>query len=376
MKIAVNTRLLLKDKLEGIGVFASETLRRITQNHPEHEFVFLFDRKYSDEFIFSKNITPVVIPPQARHPLLYYIWFEYSVAKALKAINADIFISPDGYLSLNSPVKQLQVIHDLNFEEQSYGIPWHERKYYKTFFPRYAKKATRIATVSEFSKNDISTRYGIDKSKIDVVYNASGAEFKPFEKQIQEEVRKKYSGGAPYFVCVGSINPRKNISNLLVAFDAFKSKNDSPVKVIFAGSKRWWNNEMQTIYETLKHKRDVIFTGRLEQTDLERITASAIASMNVSFYEGFGIPMVEAMNCDVPVIASDRTALPEIASDAALCVNPDSPENIADVMNRIYTDESLRKSLIENGRTRRNFFSWDKTAELLWKSIKKTSGLS
>ena len=104
MKIAVNTRLLLKDRLEGIGWFTYESLKRITQQHPEHEFVFIFDRPYSDDFIFSKNITPVVVSPQARHPLLYHIWFNRSVVKMIEKHQIDLFLSSDGYLPVNPKV--------------------------------------------------------------------------------------------------------------------------------------------------------------------------------------------------------------------------------------------------------------------------------
>src|SRR5512139_2040469 len=102
MRIAVNTRLLIKDKLEGIGWFTYETLKRITRKHPEHEFIFLFDRPFDKEFIFAQNIIPVIITPEARHPILWYLWFEYSVPRALKKYKADIFLSPDGYLSLST----------------------------------------------------------------------------------------------------------------------------------------------------------------------------------------------------------------------------------------------------------------------------------
>ena len=115
MRIAVNTRLLIKNKLDGIAWFTLETFKRICKQHPEHEFIFIFDRKYSNEFIFAKNITPVVISPPTRHPLLIWFYFEYSIPYILKKINADIFISPDGWLSLKTKLPQLAVIHDLNF---------------------------------------------------------------------------------------------------------------------------------------------------------------------------------------------------------------------------------------------------------------------
>ena len=128
MKIAVNTRLLLPDKLEGIGWVAFETLKRITRAHPEHEFYFIFDRKWDDMFIFSDNVTPVAVSPQARHPFLYYLWFEWSVPHILKKVKADLFLSPDAYLSLRTEVKSIAVFHDLNFEHYPNDLPFLERK--------------------------------------------------------------------------------------------------------------------------------------------------------------------------------------------------------------------------------------------------------
>src|ERR1035437_5428435 len=112
MNIAVNTRLLLKDRLEGMGMVMFETLKRITNQHPEHHFFFIFDRDYDEEFLFADNITPIIIGPQARHPVLFYLWFEYSIPRILKDIKADLFLSPDGYLSLSTKIKSLPIIHD------------------------------------------------------------------------------------------------------------------------------------------------------------------------------------------------------------------------------------------------------------------------
>ena len=136
MIIAVNTRLLIKDKLEGIGWFTYETLQRITTQHPEHEFFFIFDRAFSDEFIFADNITPIVAFPQARHPVLYYLYFEYSIPRILKKTNADLFLSTDGYIPLSGKTKILNVFHDLNFEHYPEDIPFTDRKFYRHFFPK------------------------------------------------------------------------------------------------------------------------------------------------------------------------------------------------------------------------------------------------
>lgn len=372
MKIAVNTRLLLKDRLEGIGRFSMEVLHRITREHPEHEFLFLFDRPFSPEFIFSENITPMVLFPQARHPVLYYWWFEYSVAAALQRTGADVFLSPDGYLSLRSPVPQIQIIHDLNFEHGDYGIPWYELKYYRTMFPRYARKANRIATVSEFSKKDISQSYSIDAKKIDVIYNAGASGFGGFNPLKLASFRSKYAQGSNYFLYVGAIHPRKNITRLLKAFEAFKSNTGRSEKLILAGSKKWYDSEAESFYNSMTHRSDVLFTGRVSQPELQEITAAALASVNVSLYEGFGMPMLEAMHCNVPVLASETTALPEIAGDAALYANPENVESISNALTKISTDESLRREMIAKGRIRRQGFTWEKTSQSLWQSIERT----
>ena len=134
MIIAVNTRLLLKNKLEGIGWFTYETLSRITKNHPEHIFYFLFDRPYHSDFVFESNVTPIVLPPPARHPVLFYIWFEISVARFLRKLKPDLFLSPDGYLSLKTKTTSLAVIHDINFEHYPEDFPLIHKKILSLFF--------------------------------------------------------------------------------------------------------------------------------------------------------------------------------------------------------------------------------------------------
>ena len=123
MRIAINTRFLLSDKMEGFGWFTYEVVKRISEQHPEHTFLFFFDRKYDPNFIFSSNVKPIVISPPARHPFLFLIWFNIGVSMALRKHKADLFFSPDGYLSLTTSVPQIPVIHDLNFEYYPEDLP-------------------------------------------------------------------------------------------------------------------------------------------------------------------------------------------------------------------------------------------------------------
>ncbi|MBL7883079.1 MAG: glycosyltransferase family 4 protein [Bacteroidia bacterium] len=372
MEIVVNTRLLLKNRLEGIGWFTFETLKRITEKHPEHHFVFLFDRDYDQDFVFSDNVTPIILSPQARHPVLFYIWFEFSVGNFLNKYKPDLFLSPDGYLSLRAHCKQLAVIHDINFEHYPKDVPFLVRKYYRYFFPRFAKKATRIATVSEYSKNDIIQLYGIHESKIDVVYNGCNTEFKAISDNEKAQVRAKVASGNDYFLYVGSLQPRKNIVRLFQAFDQFKKSYSSDVKLVIVGEKYYWTTEIKQAFNEMLFKNEVVFTGRLSTDDLKQTIASALCLTYIPYFEGFGIPILEAMNCGVPVITSNVTSMPEVAKDAALLVNPFKVAEIADAMQLIYIDEKKRTELIKKGELRKLDFSWDKTADLLWSSIENT----
>lgn len=366
MKIAVNTRLLLKDKLEGIGWVAYECLRRMVISHPEVEFHFIFDREPDPKFIFADNVKPVVLFPPARHPFLYIAFFEFAVARYLRQIKADLYLSPDGYLSLRSKVKQIAVFHDLNFEHFPQDFPKIHLWHYKKFFPKYARKADKIITVSGFSKKDICECYGINPDKIEVAYNGANEIFSPVNEELKKETRDKYTAGKPYFMFVGSLHPRKNLARLFTSFDLFKKRNNNDIKLLIVGSKRWWTEPIKNAYEAMTHKDDVIFAGRLSAEDLQFVTASALASVYVSYFEGFGIPIVEAFKCDTPVITSNVTSMPEVANDAALLVDPFNEESIADAMEKIL-DEEVRKDLIEKGRIRRQDFSWDKAAETWWK---------
>ena len=369
MIIAVNTRLLLPEKLEGIGWFTRETLSRITIDHPEHQFLFIFDRPYVDEFIFSDNITPIVLSPPTRHPILWFIWFELQIPRTLKRYKADLFFSPDGYLSLNTRVRQLAAIHDINFAHRPKDLPWLKAKYYNYFFPKFAKRAKRIVTVSYFSKEDIIRTYKIDSDKVDVVYNGVNTSYIPTSENDNSDTKMKYSKGKDYFLFIGSLHPRKNICGLLRAYDAFRTSVESDTKLLIVGESMFKTNDIELTYEGMRFKDDVVFTGRLNNNELHHVLGASLALTFVPYFEGFGIPVIEAMNSGVPVICSNTTSLPEVGGNAVLYVDPFSLSQIKDAMIRILQEKDLRDSLIEKGFIQKEKFSWDKTAELVWGSI-------
>lgn len=371
MNIAVNTRLLLPGKLEGLGRFTYETLKRITQNHPEHRFIFIFDRKYSDEFIFSDNVTPVVAHPQSRHPVLWYLFFDWGIPSVLKKYQADLFFSPDGWLSLRTKTPSIPVIHDLNFFHNPQWIEWAPMKYYSYFFPRFIKKAQHIITVSDFSKKDICERFQIEKHNISVVYNGSSEGFVPLNDSKKEEVRKKYAANKQFFLFVGLVHPRKNLLRTIEAFEIFKKKTESEIKLLIVGSTKYMTPDVKKAYDKSKVKNDIYFVGRLPDIELKKVTASALAQVYVSLFEGFGIPILEAMSCETPVITSNTSSMPEVGGNAVLYADPYNIESIADAMIQIFKDDKLRGNLIKKSIEQKNKFNWDKTAELTWKALEK-----
>jgi glycosyltransferase involved in cell wall biosynthesis len=363
MVIAVNCRLLLKNKLEGIGWFTFQTLRRITRDHPEHRFIFIFDRPFDPSFIFSDNITPVVAGPPARHPVLWFLWLEFAVPRILRKYKADIFFSPDGFLSLRTKVRSIPVIHDISFAHRPKDLPPLVRAYYNFFFPRFARKAYRICTVSPYSQKDIIKTYGIARPIIRVVYNGVNESYKPIPDNEIQAVRKQYTDGHPYFLYVGSLHPRKNVDLLLKGYHQFVEKTGPDVKMVIVGEKMWAGSGTRHSGENIN------YTGRLEPEELYRVMGGALALTFVPWYEGFGIPVVEAMASGVPVLTSNVTSLPEVGGNAVIYASPGSVDEIAAGMERLAADPDLRGKLIAAGLERSKLFSWDKTARKVWLSL-------
>lgn len=373
MRIAVNTRLLLKGKMDGIGWFTAETASRMVKAHPEHTFYFFFDRKPDPDFLFASNVVPVVLCPQARHPLLWYMFFEWAVPRALKRYKIDLFLSPDGMMPECPPVPTLTVIHDLNFEHATDNLRPSHQRYMTRWFPRFARNATRVATVSEYSRHDIANTYGVNMNRIDVVYDGAHDRYRPHSDDEKRAVRLRFTGGSPYIVFVSTIIKRKNLANLLLAFDKVKEATPDDLKLVVVGARVWWQDELALAYDQMRHKDDVLMPGRVEPEALAGLVSAAEALVYPSYFEGFGIPILEAMYAETAVICSNTTSMPEVAGDAALCVDPVSPDDMARAINSI-RDIAVRNALIEKGRVQRQKFSWDRTSGLLWASMMRTIG--
>jgi glycosyltransferase involved in cell wall biosynthesis len=314
-------------------------------------------------------VHPVVLFPPARHPFLWFIWFEWSVANWLNKHQPSLFISTDGFCSLRAKVPTVTVIHDIAYEHFPDHINKLARRYYQFFVPKFIQHSQKIITVSEFTKSDVMAHYHTSGSKIEVVYNAAKAVYQPIAKLEQESIRMRVSNGKPYFVYVGSIHPRKNIVKLLEAFEAFKIQTKSEVKLLIIGRKAWQHDDVDNTLEKLSSKSDVLFLGHLGSEKTATIVASSLAMCYVSLFEGFGIPIVEAQQAGTAVITSNLSSMPEAAGEGALLVDPNNTSSIAGAMQSIFEDVTLREVLIQKGFENGKRFGWEKSAEKLWEIV-------
>ncbi len=370
MKIAVNTRLLLPHRMEGIARYIYENLRHMVLANPQDEFHFIFDRQYDASFIFADNIIPHVLGPQSRHPILWYYWFEISMPALLKKISADVFFSGDMYLSMKSKVPTLMVSHDLNYEHYPQFLRWSHRKYMQHYSKKYHLKANHLVAVSQATKQDIISTYHIPEDKISVAHNAAPEFFKPIEDNSIREVKANLTDGQDFFIYVGSLHPRKNVAGLLLAFDKFKKQTSKPHKLVVYGRQAFKTGKIFDTYNQLVNKNDVVFISDNEM-NLPEVMASATALCYVSYFEGFGIPILEAFQSETAVITSNVSSMPEVAGDAALLVDPYDISSIADAMSLITSDKNLRSDLVVKGKLQRAKFSWKESAAIIYRELSK-----
>ena len=310
-----------------------------------------------------------MLQPAARHPLLWKYWFDVQIALKLRKIKADVFLSPDGQCSLTTSVPQCMVVHDLGFLHYPEGYQKSHLAYYKKYTPKFVRKAATLATVSAFSRADICKQYSVPEQKISVVYNGIKDIFAPTSFDEQTVVKERFTNGAEYFLYTGAIQPRKNIINLMKAFSIFKRRMQSSLKLVLAGRLAWKNDEFLELLKTYKHRDDVVLTGYLPEADLAPLMAAAWAFVYPSHFEGFGVPVAEAMRCGIPVLTSKESAMTEVCEDAALYFDPDNVDDIAYKLMFIYKQEGERKVMIEKGAVLAARYTWQRTATALWDSV-------
>lgn len=376
MIIAVNAIFFNSANLEGYGHYTVSIFKLLVKQYPQHQFVFVYDRPHPTDLIIGENVESITVAPAARHIPAFFYWYNISAALAVKKIKADVWVQPYGFCSLSTSVPQVLVVHDLAFKHFPQHISWTQRWHYAAMTPRFLKKAKRVVTVSEFSKQDIIQSYPQLALDPTVISGAARSGFVPLSWEEKEQVKEAYTEGYEYFLCVGGINPRKNMMHILKAFSLFKKWHKSNMKLVFAGRLAWQYQEFVEKLKTFKYRNDVVLTGYVEETILQKLTGAAYASLYITHFEGFGLPIVEAMQSGVPVVVGNNSSMPEVGGEAVLYADASDPENIASQMQALYRNEKMREKLIQKGLEQAALYSWEQAAQLFWKEILATKAVS
>jgi len=369
MRIAINARLLLANRMEGIATYTLETCQRMIAEHPEDEFFFFFDRKFDPALINRSNVHMIILHPQARHPLLWHYWFEYALSRALIKHQINVLYSPEPYLSLRSQVPGVMVTHDLSFLLHPEHVKPSHLRYFKKYIPQYHDHAKHIITVSHASKADLIRHLAVPEEKITVAHNAVRKGFAPLDKIEKEDVRQKLTGGHPYIIYLGSIHPRKNVAQLIRAFEIFCSGGHPEHRLVLYGRWAFQHSGVQSLIHSSRWRENIVMISD-NDIAVENALAAAECLCYVSLYEGFGLPLIEAMQCGVAVISSLTSSMPEVCGDAALLVHPENVMNIAEAMTTMIENKTIRERLISRGYENIRRFSWDKTSHIIYKKLK------
>ncbi len=357
MRIGVDARLMHHQKA-GISKYTWHLLQALAALDLEDEFIIFQHRKQHEEIVRAPNFrrATIVSPVHSRLE-------QFAMPLELLRFNLTLLHSTDFIPPLRATMPTVITVHDLAFLHYPHFLTTTSAAYYGQI-DRAARAADAIIVPSEHTKNDLIGILGVPNHKISVIYEAAAETFVPLPL---EETRASLQAelGIPqnFFLFVGTIEPRKNIGGLLQAYEYLKSHYSiGDAALVIAGGKGWLYDETLESVRKLGIEDAVHFVGRVSDETLQRLYVGARALVHPAFYEGFGLPPLEAMACGTPVIVSNVSSLPEVVQDAALLVDPNDAEEIAVAMHRLLTDDALHAELREKGLARAASFSWQRAA--------------
>jgi len=366
MRIGIN--LLQFKELTGIAVYTQNLLENFGKLDKEDEF-FLFTNQIDlPELHFDfPNFHYIKLPVNPQKKFSYLFFEQIIFPFYLRRYKLDVFFSPSIFNPLFCFCKKVTTIHDCGY--------LYERLNFKNLYLRFstfaATKSSKIIAISNFSKKEILNFYNLPEEKTSVIYEGVPRIINVDEVE-KEKILKKFNINPPYFFYIGLIVPYKNISNLLKAFKMIE-KNYSDIKLILAGYPRLELLNIEQLIKELNLKERVFFIGPINEKEKIVLYKNSTALILPSFHEGFGLPVLEAQSLGVPVLTSNLTALPEVAGEGALYINPYNVEEIARGMEKIAFDENLRMDLIKKGYENIKRFSWEKAAKETLEVLKEVS---
>ncbi len=364
MKIMIDARSV-DVRQSGVGNHVTLLIRGLRIIDKKNCYVLMVTRQQmraAPEFFEDFEVH--VAPFSSENHFLGDPWEFFLLPNALKKGAVNLFHGP-AFLAppFHKSFKSVATIHDLVAFHHPHTIPTKYAFYMRFLINLMIRKADGIITVSEFIRDEIIKQFGVDGGRIFTVPNAVSELFKPVEETDRiEALKKRFGIRDRYFLHVGNIEPRKNLINLFQACDLVWEKLGKHYQLVVVGKRGWLYGE---IFETLKKAKfsdDVVFTGYVQNEDIPALYSGADFFVFPSLYEGFGLPILEAMRCGVPVIASHVASLPEVAGEAALYVDPSNPKDIAEKMVSLAYDDAMKERLREKGFVQASRFSWERTA--------------
>ena len=278
-----------------------------------------------------------------------------------------------------SPCPVVVSIHDLSFEHLPQTFKWRSRKQLRITVRRSAREASQVIALSEHARKDIISTYCIAPEKVTAIPLAAAAHFRPIRNDEElQRVRQTYGIEGEYILSVGAIQPRKNLSRLVAAYSRLRraTPEGNLPKLVLAGKCAWLYEETLRTIKELQVSDSVILTGYVPESDLPVLYSGALCFVYPSYFEGFGLPPLEAMKCGVPVIVGNRTSLPEVVGDAAILVDPFDADAIARAMDKLISDSNFRAELAARGLARAKLFDWRETARQTLTVYQRAAGVA
>jgi glycosyltransferase involved in cell wall biosynthesis len=356
MRIGIDARLL-HYQAGGISQYTRQLVAALAALDADNDYHILHMRQQRPALPAAANVHPVACWTPSHHR------FErLALALELLPLRLDLLHSTDFIPPAFGYRHGIITVHDLNFLYFPEFLTPDSRAYYVDQIAWAVRRAGRIIAVSDATRVDLIERLGVPEHKVAVVYEAAGAEFQPWSPEAYAPLLARYRISPGFILFVGTLEPRKNLPTLLQAYARLRSQNGGAPTLVFAGRKGWLFQEVFTTAARLELVRHVRFVEDVRREELPGLYSAASALVLPSFYEGFGLPALEALQCGTPVVASNRAALPEIVGDAGLLVEPNDPEALAGALARVLADGALRAELRERGLARARQFSWQRAA--------------
>lgn len=363
MRIAIDIRTINKPR-SGVGYYVTNLIHEFQKIDHENSYCLISNNgAYESEFKTQPNFENHRTWISNENHVVGDLWESFFLPRLLKKKNVDVFHGPAFMIPLRfTDLKTVVTIHDIVAFIKPETVPLKYALYMRFLIKLVVDKADKVITPSESTKKDLIERLGVPEEKVEVVYEAVSRHFTPVNGFYgQVDVKKKYGIRDRYMLFVGNLEPRKNLIRLMKAFELARKKLGSDFQLVICGKKGWLYKDILQTYNEV-NKGDIILTNYVGDEDLVNLYRNADMFVFPTLYEGFGLPVLEAMGCGAPVVTSNVASLPEITGDAAVLIDPLDVWQISEAMVKVALSDSLRRDLRKKGIDQAAKFCWSKTA--------------